>query len=535
MTSSELEEEASAKRKAKRKKKKGKQEKGREEEERKKFRVEKEKSKEEIPTEVQSLGEVELKSVGRERLNVKPLERKKLKEKAETNEPVSKFRAWSPEKLERKEKEKLRIKKDFESQDEESQKIQGLEGYKSESVRDIRKEEIEEEKSVLSKIRQPTIQSVELEQIEAKKKKISERGRTEIKAKEGKEKIEISGIPDFLESILGGKAAKVIRSGDPACIIVQQSNRRYQDLVKIICREIYRERKGGYPEPKIREDMEELRRELEPDVEDQIVIATEVEECEKRLVQTLRSFFSYHFGFLILVSTNPDQLEDEIRKKVANPNLAKIESVEPTFETRDKIVRLVRGREKLLESESFGERFEKAVDDFDRMLKKRYLEPRRLPPELRKDYDKLIARSPDEEEQATDLHSSMKGFVWIWRWEESERKVEPNLEVPEDGTIPDIKVRNENYEVETMFKADPYGKLTLKIRNYLEKNFSLNQSKKVYFVLKNSTILFNLKELLLLKRDFRDKFNDLDIYGINIQESKLKSIDHFASTLRDIF
>ncbi|MCU4139895.1 MAG: hypothetical protein MW690_000785 [Methanophagales archaeon] len=56
------------------------------------------------------------------------------------------------------------------------------------------------------------------------------------------------------------------------------------------------------------------------------------------------------------------------------------------------------------------------MEIFDEELRK-YLNYEKAPLELKRDWDRLMACSPESEKEASEEHSAMKAFVWLYEWE----------------------------------------------------------------------------------------------------------------------
>lgn len=345
------------------------------------------------------------------------------------------------------------------------------------------------------------------------------------KVSQGQEKISLE-IPDFMEKLLGKSAAETISKNGPFCIIVPKNERRRLDqLLGVICRDVYREREGGKPTPLFRKNMEELRTELEPEWEGEIVIVEEVEGNSERLIQTLEGFFALGTGFLILVSEDPMKLEDKILKEIPTSGLplSRVEGVDISHDTEVELIKMIRGRLPTRFSRIFGVALMEAVTEFESELIDQYLSYEKLPAPLMERYDDLTTRSPNNIEQAGELHSAMKGFVWVYEWKKHEEKIIPQLETKEEAA--DVKIESKRYEIETLFGVgDPLSKLTKKINKYKYRVWSDTE---VRFVMRNFDILRHLRKLLIFRNRWRKKGVNMEIFGLNLQGLKLIPIGEF--------
>ena len=357
----------------------------------------------------------------------------------------------------------------------------------------------------------------EVEEVTAEERAVTEET---AKASAEAEEVEEHEITDFFEFLLGEGASK-ISAGKPICVIVERTKENIEEVVAVLCREIYREQRGGKPTPIYKRTVEELRREWDALVERKLIIVEEVsgknEEIEM-LREMLKGFFSQEMGFLILVSENPAELEDEIRKIEPSANIITV-GLPPEIEhRRDEILRCIRGKESGIEVGSFGEEFKRSVEIFDEELRK-YLNYGKAPLELKRDWDRLMACSPESEKEASEEHSAMKAFVWLYEWKKHGKREIPELETEDRGT--DVRIGDKNYEVETLFGVgDVISKLTSKIKKY-------SKGEKVYFVFRNLDILRNLKSLSSFKKDWRKADYDVECFGFDFAAGELVPLEAF--------
>ena len=335
-------------------------------------------------------------------------------------------------------------------------------------------------------------------------------------------------LPNLFEFLLGKGVGK-ISEGKPICIIVEKTEEKYEELIAIMCRDIFREKIGGKPTPIYRETIEELRHEFESLVERKIMVVKQVEKSSKDLILILQGFFSQDMGFLILVSAEPLKLEEEIRKR--GELSANIVTVNPQPEMemiRDKLLKIVRGKKSIIQAESFGEEFKKSAEDLEEDLRKyKYNLNFKAPDELKYDWDRVVASSPDSNKDASDVHSAMKAFVWMYEWKRNEKQIIPQLEAS-GGEDVRIEEEDKNYEIETLFGVgDVRGKLTRKIKKYKDR-----KGEKVYFVLRNLDILRNLALFLSFKRDWRKAGYNVEFFGLDLDEEKLVPLKEFVKLVK---
>ena len=307
---------------------------------------------------------------------------------------------------------------------------------------------------------------------------------------------------DFIEFLLGKGSGKIL-SGKPLCILIERHPDKYEYIVATICREVYREKKGGYPQPIPVKTVEDVEFEFKADISDQIIIVKNAKYSESLRKVILKFPFS-SLGFLILVTDKLEELEMEIRKNIpkAEEFILRVEPVK--IDEKIGIVEFISGSQ-LLKSYSFGEDFIKATQMFNDQLE-RFLDFSKAPNELKMMWHKLKAKSPESSEQASEEHSAMKSFVWQYLWKKY-KKV-PRLE---DERGVDVSIDDEIYEIETFYGcSDPIAKLTEKMEKF-------TQNDEVFFVLRNISILMHLKELISFKKTWKDLGYKVKILGIDFK------------------
>jgi len=334
------------------------------------------------------------------------------------------------------------------------------------------------------------------------------------------EKHELLEEIDFVEFLLGKGNGKIL-SGKPLCIIVERHPDKYEHIVEAICKEVYREKRGGYLQPIYVKTVDEIEFELKAEISGQIILVEQAKYSEilKKVLSKLPKIRD-SLGFLILVTDKPEELEMIIRKSIPTVEeyLIRIEPTKLDENLKIQIVEFIKGQ-KLLKSYSFGEDFMKAVSEFEKALLK-FLDYNKAPNELKVMWHKVTAKSQESSEQASEEHSAMKSFVW--QYLKKKYKKVPKLE---DERGVDVSIDNESYEIETFYGCgDPIAKLT-------EKMGKFTRSDKIFFVLRNISILMHLKELISFKKTWKDLGYNVEILGIDFKRKDLISIDDCKNLL----
>jgi len=121
----------------------------------------------------------------------------------------------------------------------------------------------------------------------------------------------------------------------------------------------------------------------------------------------------------------------------------------------------------------------------------------------------------------------MKSFVWQYLYKKY-KKV-PKLE---DERSVDVSIDNESYEIETFYGCgDPIAKLTEKIKKFKKNNDKIKNDK-IFFVLRNISILMHLKELISFKKTWKDL--NVEILGIDFKRKDLIPIGKMLLLLKNL-
>lgn len=325
---------------------------------------------------------------------------------------------------------------------------------------------------------------------------------------------------DFIEFLLGGGSASIF-SGKPLCLLVEKHKRKSEYLIATVCREIYREIKGGYPQPIPMNSVKDWELKYRTEISNQIVVIRDAEYSEE-LEKALSKFPMSDIGFLILVCDNIEELEEEIGRNIPTVRdyITRIEPLQLSKGVEDKIIKFVSGSQLL--KHSFGEDFMNAAKRFDELLKEKYLVYSKAPEELRLNWRRVFAKSPESSDAASKEHSAMKAFTWIY----AKRRHE-HIPTLEDSRGVDVSIRDENYEIESFYGCEePIAKLMEKVEKF-------SKGEKVFFVLRNISIIMHFRDLAIFRNTMRKRGYDVEIFGIDFEKEKLIPLNEFVQTLKE--
>jgi len=373
----------------------------------------------------------------------------------------------------------------------------------------------------------------------------------------------LSKIPSgLLELLLGvDEARKIYGSasallGEPIFILAQVRERRKErreflwHILSIACRELYREVKGGYPQPVNLANMEVERVEhwlkWYGNFSDNIVILRSElfeelgEEVEKKklLQERLKESFSQGLGFIIILTENVDEIERELRTW-AKPYLPKI--VTCRIADWEKILNLT---SKYL-SYIFGIKpeisivDEESLDKYVAFCDRAYRDSIWDLINLLHEGKYLTIFKPDIEKESED-HIALK-LLAIKELIENYRADPNNIKCTKQlndrycdvlATLPDGKVVS--IEVETLYGQGSimFWKLIETVSKYEETKIKPNE---VWIILPNWTVALHFGILVKLERMLAKKLQEkgikLRFYTMDCAEKGLVSLLEIASKL----
>ena len=354
-----------------------------------------------------------------------------------------------------------------------------------------------------------------------------------------------------LRRLLGASAEYV---GEPIIIILPESKYHLWYLFWIICREIYREVRGAYPEPIVllEKGCDFWLRSAEK-LTKKIVILHErfIKESEEKewFKKKLQEMFSQGLGFLIMIAENVSKTEKFI-KELCKPyegrvisieaipelshlscNLAKVLSVgfgihfseiSKDLEAKDKIISVTEGEVKeYLQPDIIVARVDRIYRDFLEEL-------------LLSNYLAYVRR--DVSEYESEDHVAMK--VLAVKYLHERVGIEPQKIVctREVGKIiADVYVEEKGLavECETLLGVAPAPLLKIfeSVRKYKEQPVN-----EIWVIIRNWPAILNIGDLLwakeVLKRELRQYNKKVEFFIPDIQNKSLQSIDILREIIR---
>ena len=372
-----------------------------------------------------------------------------------------------------------------------------------------------------------------------------ERGKEEIEKKEVTlEKEEIDEVGGGLLDILFAPIDKehdlkgILRASSerPIVILAEKSEDDYIDALKLILREIYRIKKGGFPEAQVtkkeKEEVEAIKVERRIHIIDDSegkffeflkinkVGNSEKVDMDKLLEERMEELFSQGFGFLVfhLKKENFDFLCNSFGTKEHKiPKLILIRGNGLKEEEREKISSASWG---FLEPNGS---WRSLSDYFSGYEKKFYNKLEKL---SETKYAISVRESAEDEEggKESNLHYLLKIFLVKYLREKLKIEGEIETETEKEGIIPDIFIPGENLaiEVETLYGTGMarLGRLGKTIGKYE------GRGHKLWVVMPNLQLLLFHKNIREVIKTFRDKV-ELKIFGVDLNKGKLVPFDRF--------
>jgi hypothetical protein len=339
---------------------------------------------------------------------------------------------------------------------------------------------------------------------------------------------------------LAASAAEYI--GEPVAVILPEGRSHLWYLFWVVCRELYREARGSYPEPVVilpepgkEQDcraMLELWLRLYGSLSGKVVVLSEkcLSETSELLRRRLREAFSQGLGFLIVLANDVPRAE-ELLRRLSSPYVPKVISlreVPPEDQVLERLVKVVRCcfglplvKLPLRQLDAVVAEADRAYRDFVREL-------------LQGEHAALVGRDVGERE--SEDHVAMKALVVkVLR----ESGVEPEKVYCTHsvcGNVADIYVseRGLAVECETLLGAAPAPHL--KVLESVRKCRDCQEVKEVWIVLRNWSATIHLGDLIrlesMLRRELRGK--EVKFFIPDVYSKTLRALDDVASELREL-
>ncbi len=324
-------------------------------------------------------------------------------------------------------------------------------------------------------------------------------------------------------------------------------------MIETFCQRIYREKRGGNPEPLKITSLSELKPEIpflqasnkivsiQLTKEDWVKLSGEKEDWAN-FQNRIDQLYSQNLGFIIINYPRP------FRRAPSAHNVRVINISPKILDTKCKrnFAELAWG---FVCIDDTLERWEE-IFECGRMHYEKALERIR-----RENGNKWELATNHNENGESEEHFSIKCFIVKTLTEKyvregtletnsepSEIKEKVLTEVKEAtcGIVPDITYHeNEFYEIETLFSSERQSKSVIKkIAEKIEAYEGVRKKVVVHIVLENITLLRHLSEIRDVLKNYQkwQKTHNIDIHisTLNVREGKLVSLQEFQRSLRNL-
>ena len=381
---------------------------------------------------------------------------------------------------------------------------------------------------------------------------------------------EFEEIPDTVDFVFGASNIKISSRGPKIVLYKELEKDSTIGSFETLCIRIYREKKGGYPKFKPIKELDEFNiREIEKwmdaygslftiDLDGSKDKAKEI-FSQKNLREPLRRAIIGDVGFIIFKTRDEElygyckKMLGNLKKEIEHPlDDVYIEPKLLSFEIKKELSSLAWGNLKLDGANEFAEKplnFERFVGTmvFDDIFNKssKSLFEKQLE-RLEKEYGGIwVFATKQHAGKESSEHLQMKWF--IVKLLSAERNLKTLMEIKGEikteeeyeGIIPDVRVGNSVYEIETLFAEDIGGRIPKKkIYDTITKyeNTSIGE---INLVLDNLTFLIHLIELIEVSNILRDwsetHRKTIDFWTFDLQNKQLLSLRDVTKRMKQLF
>lgn len=315
-------------------------------------------------------------------------------------------------------------------------------------------------------------------------------------------------------------------------IIIVPDKDEYAEFVAMNCRDKYRVDVGGYPEIERVDNINKMEEMFQQVAEHKLVIVKSFDPTDKNQIDYLLKKIIENKpyqgeGFIILVTKDIDKFVTGVTGTSDDIIIIKESDFKPLINKAELFLNAVSGfkSNSLISPSEFGTNFKNNVETFDKSFEK-FVNIDYLKIKLNNNrnafnyllFNKhLLIRTRDNKpEEASDIHSGMKGFIFVSESLNSDEQVE----LESSPEFSDVSVGGKKfYEAETFFgRGDPHALLTEKMEKYKYSNGE------VIFTMRNIDIIRNIyafKEYLAIHNRSGHQTPRVEICGFDFKNEKL--------------
>ena len=376
-------------------------------------------------------------------------------------------------------------------------------------------------------------------------------------------------VPDIIDFVFGVPNGKISSKRPKIVLYKELENDSTIGSFETLCIRIYREKEGGDPRIQPIKKLDEFNiKEIEKWMEaNKRIVTVDLDHdkekankwfCEENLREPLRRAIIGEVGFIIFKTRDEKSYKyctkvlENLKKEIEHPlDVVYVQPRSLSFEEKKKLSRLVWGNVGLddlapilIEEEKVERPYGDTIDDIFNKLSKDLFE-KRLEAVEREDGGIYVYATNQHEGEESSEHYLMKCF--IVKLLSKERKLRDVVKIKEmikteeeyEGVIPDIRVNNSVYEVETLFSEDREGKIPKKkIENTITK-YENTSIREINIVLDNLTFLRHLEDLIeinrVLKEWARTHGKIIRFYTLDIENGKLLPLGEVIKEIKSLY
>lgn len=321
-------------------------------------------------------------------------------------------------------------------------------------------------------------------------------------------------------------------------IIVVPDKEDYSEFVAMNFKDIYRNENGGYVYNIVRKkNINELREDFVKQTAMHEIVIVKIgdnilDDDRNYLINIIKNKPYQDLGLIVLAVNNIEKFREEIGT-VDDILILKECDFQELLKRSKALTKIIRGfSDYPVSLGNFGDEFKNSLNEFDKKIEE-YSDVLFVEKKLKKFYPKafnyftnnsdlLKATENTSEKEASNIHSGMKGFIYVYEIRNGSNADKVNFEDGKEKA--DVEIDNKRYEAETLYgRGDITALLARKMKKYKEGD------KEIIFTFRNIDIIRNFFYLrnFLVQNDYKIK-----ICGFDFVQERLISINEMIKRLK---
>lgn len=332
---------------------------------------------------------------------------------------------------------------------------------------------------------------------------------------------------------LGGSS-----SAEDFKIIAVPDKQEYYEFVAMNFRDVYRIEHGGNVYDVVRkQDIDELKEEFGKQTASHEIVIVKIsdgmlnKDNMRYIMDIIKNKPYQGLGLVVFVVSNPAKFREEIG--TSDDVLILEESdFQQLLEKSTALTKIIQGFNNYsVSSGNFGDEFKNSIVEFDRKIEQ-YKDALFVEEKLKgfeealdyftKNIDLLDATQSSSEKEASDIHSGMKGFIYVCEVKNGNKA---EFEADEEHQA-DVAAGDKYYEAETLFGRKDVMKL---LAEKMKKDGYSSGNQQIVFTFRNIDIIrnfFYLRQFLKHNKDSK-----IEICGFDLEHEKLISLGEIIKVL----